>query len=131
MKHDFSWFNLVPGLRDLPNHSVTATFVALLLILMAIIFYRVTKQTPKDSLVVPRPNLGLLNLFEAFAEFICSLMDDIIGPEGRKFFPIIGTVFLFIFISNLIGIIPGFLPPTGNININAACAIFIFIFLKE
>jgi F-type H+-transporting ATPase subunit a len=38
------------------------------------------------------------------------------------------TIFLYIFIGNLIGIIPGFFPPTANLNTTASCAIVVVVF---
>ena len=55
-------------------------------------------------------------------------MKDIIGPQAEKYFPLIGSLFVFILFCNLLGIIPGFLPPTSNIYTNAACAIIVFIY---
>jgi F-type H+-transporting ATPase subunit a len=53
-------------------------------------------------------------------------MEDIIGHHSRQYLPLIGTLALFILISNLMGLIPGFMSPTSNINTTAACAIIVF-----
>jgi F-type H+-transporting ATPase subunit a len=58
---------------------------------------------------------------------IDSLLNEIMGHNGRQFFPLIATLGLFILTSNLIGIIPGFESPTSNINTNAAMAIVVFL----
>jgi len=55
-------------------------------------------------------------------------MVDISGEEGRWLFPLAGTIFIFIFVCNLIGIIPGFFPPTATLNTTAACALIVVIF---
>jgi len=52
---------------------------------------------------------------------------DITGEEGRRFFPVLATVFLYIFVCNFIGLIPGLLPPTANLNTTLSCAIPVFI----
>jgi F-type H+-transporting ATPase subunit a len=49
------------------------------------------------------------------------------GEHGRPFFPLIATLAIFVLVSNLIGLIPGFFPPTANINTTAACAVIVFI----
>ena len=56
-----------------------------------------------------------------------SLLIETMGHNGRKFFPLIATLGLFILTSNLMGIIPGFESPTANINTNAAMAIVVFL----
>ena len=53
-------------------------------------------------------------------------MEDIIGHHSRQYLPLIGTLAFFILISNLIGLVPGFMSPTSNINTTAACAIIVF-----
>jgi F-type H+-transporting ATPase subunit a len=76
-----------------------------------------------------RPSLvptGLQNAMEAVLEFVLSLIDDVIGPEGRRFLPLIATLGLYIFASNLLGLVPGFTAPTDNVNTTAACAIVVF-----
>jgi F-type H+-transporting ATPase subunit a len=68
------------------------------------------------------------NLVEVIISGIEEFMVDTIGEEGRWLFPLAATVFLYIFLGNLIGIIPGFLPPTANLNTTASCALVVVIF---
>ncbi len=68
------------------------------------------------------------NLFEIVVSGMEEFMVEITGDEGRWLFPIIGTVFIYIFICNLIGLIPGFFPPTANLNTTLSCAIVVVIF---
>ena len=67
------------------------------------------------------------NVMEVIIGGIDSLLNEIMGHNGRQFFPLIATLGLFILTSNLIGIIPGFESPTANINTNAAMAIVVFL----
>lgn len=60
--------------------------------------------------------------------FFRNILDDLIGPEGRKFTPVIGTLGIFIASSNLLGLFPEMSSPTSNINVTAGCAIFIFLY---
>jgi F-type H+-transporting ATPase subunit a len=50
---------------------------------------------------------------------------DVAGEEGRRFFPILATVFLYILVCNLFGLIPGFYPPTGTVNTTLSCALVV------
>ncbi|RLC30755.1 MAG: F0F1 ATP synthase subunit A, partial [Deltaproteobacteria bacterium] len=59
---------------------------------------------------------GAQNFFEIFISGMEEFMVDVIGEEGRWVFPIIGTVFIYVAECNLIGLIPGFLPPSANLN---------------
>ncbi len=74
--------------------------------------------------LVPR---GIQNLVEVIVEFLLNLVDTSIGHRGRYFFPLIGTIFIYILVCNLFGLIPGFEAPTANLNTNAAMAIPVFL----
>jgi F-type H+-transporting ATPase subunit a len=66
------------------------------------------------------------NVMETIIGGFDSLIADTMGHYGRKYFPLIATLGLFILTSNLLGIIPGFESPTANINTNAAMALVVF-----
>jgi F-type H+-transporting ATPase subunit a len=68
------------------------------------------------------------NFFELAISGMEEFMVDITGDEGRWFFPLVATIFFYVFIGNLIGLIPGFFPPTANLNTTASCALVVFIF---
>ena len=66
------------------------------------------------------------NVSELVVSGMEEFMVDITGEEGRWLFPLAGTVFLYVFISNLLGLLPGFFPPTANLNTTASCALVVF-----
>jgi F-type H+-transporting ATPase subunit a len=68
------------------------------------------------------------NLFEIVVSGIEDFMVDITGDEGRWLFPIVATIFIYIFVCNLIGLIPGFFPPTASLNTTLSCALVVVIF---
>ncbi len=70
---------------------------------------------------------GLQNFMEVVVGGIENMVIETMGKHGRPFFPLIATLALFILVSNLLGLIPGFFPPTANINTTAACAVIVFI----
>jgi F-type H+-transporting ATPase subunit a len=135
----FTWLSLLPfweyisslehhtgKILDFGNINVSAIGHALLvsIILIGIAIYVKFKSPPR---LIPSDKVTVGNILEAVVEFVCSLIDDNMGREGRKFIYIIGALFIFILLGNLIGLLPGFLPPTENININAGCAIIVFL----
>ena len=68
------------------------------------------------------------NVSELIVSGMEEFMVDITGEEGRWLFPLAGTVFLYVFIGNLIGLVPGFFPPTANLNTTASIALVVFTF---
>jgi F-type H+-transporting ATPase subunit a len=70
---------------------------------------------------------GLQNFMEIVIGGIENMIEETMGHHGKPFFPLIATLALFILVSNLMGLIPGFFPPTANINTTAACAVIVFV----
>ncbi len=70
---------------------------------------------------------GVQNVMEVVIEGFDNLLVETMGPEGRKFFPLIATLGLYILTSNLIGLIPGFESPTANLNTTASMALVVFV----
>lgn len=70
---------------------------------------------------------GVQNVMEVIVGALHSLLLDTMGEHGKKFFPLIATIGLFILTSNLLGLIPGFESPTANINTNLAMALVVFV----
>ncbi len=99
-------------------HVIYSWFVMLLLIIFAFLAVRKIKMIPSKA----------QNVFEIIVSGIEEFMVDITGEEGRKFFPLIATVFLYIATCNLLGLIPGFYPPTASINTTLSCALTVVIF---
>jgi F-type H+-transporting ATPase subunit a len=67
------------------------------------------------------------NVIEVVIQSLENFMVEITGPEGKIFFPYIATIFFYILISNLIGLVPGFLSPTANVNTTLSLALCTFV----
>jgi F-type H+-transporting ATPase subunit a len=81
-----------------------------------------------DAGLVPPPKFGLRNLFEVLADTVLGLMAGVMGEKAAKrYLPLVGTLFMFILFSNLLGLIPGFLPPTDTLKTNLALSITVFL----
>ena len=69
----------------------------------------------------------LQNVLEAAVEGLENFTVETGGEKIRPMFPLLATLFLFIMVSNLIGLVPGFMPPTSNLNTTLACALIVFV----
>ncbi|MFB3925244.1 MAG: F0F1 ATP synthase subunit A [Syntrophales bacterium] len=67
------------------------------------------------------------NVMEVIVSGLDNLLVDTMGPHGRKYFPLIATLGLYILTSNLLGIIPGFDSPTNNLNTTVSMALTVFL----
>lgn len=122
-----------PPVIDINHVSVDAVvhavLAAVLLILLAFIGTRRIRGRAKGEGLVPDEKLTMKNVWELAVEKLFTLVSDPLGEENaKKYFPFLGTLFLYIFVCNVLGLIPGFIPPTSNININAGMAITVFLY---
>jgi len=67
------------------------------------------------------------NVMEVIIGGLDTLLNNTMGHEGQKFFPLIATLGIYILTSNLLGLIPGFESPTANLNTTVSMAIVVFV----
>ena len=105
----------------LENHYFPAhvTYTWFIVVLLAFLSFLATRRLE----VYPG---RLQNVMETIVGGLDSLLTDTMGHQGRRFFPLIATLGIFILTSNLLGIIPGFESPTANINTTACMALVVF-----
>jgi F-type H+-transporting ATPase subunit a len=127
MEHPFTWYNLLPEALQhaLGDHTFFAIIAAFLLLLFA--FKARAAIAKADDPVVPAAELGSRNIAELLLQLVVTQSDAIIGKAGRKYVPFFATFFFFILLSNLMGLLPGFLPPTGNLNTTLGLALVSFV----
>jgi F-type H+-transporting ATPase subunit a len=122
-----TWVGLIPGLNSLPEHVANAILIALIIVIMVLVGTRKIRNGNLDDLIIPEGKFSLQNLLETMVEAILKLISDSLGSDvARNFLFVIGASIFFILFSNLSGLVPGFNPPTGNLNTTAACALTVF-----
>jgi len=94
-------------------HVIYSWVVMILLIVFGAIAAKNIKMVPSK----------MQNLFEIIISGMEEFMLSVTGEQGRFLFPIAATIFLYILTGNLLGLIPGFFPPTASLNTTASCAI--------
>ena len=115
MEHDaFTWFSVLPY----PQHITTGVFVAVLLSLFAASVRR--RLAAVEQALMPDEGFSARNLSEVFVEMIQGLAEGAIGHGADRYVPLLASFFAFILLSNLIGLLPGFAPPTANSNVTFA-----------
>ena len=145
-----TWFDFLPGygaLREGLHDSLVRTWtwqvfqttnfqivhVLMALVVLAFLSYGAFRYAGAvsgsgDAGLVPPPKLGMRNLFEVLADTVLGLMAGVMGEKAAKrYLPLVGTLFMFILFSNLLGLIPGFLPPTDTLKTNLALSISVFL----
>ncbi len=104
-------------LPGIPDHVTYTWVVMAILVVMAFVATRRVELVPR----------GMQNAMEIVLERFLGMLDDVIGHQGRRYLPLIGTLGLFILLANLLGLVPGLVAPTANLNTTAACAIIVFV----
>lgn len=96
------------------------------ILLVSILVIVVAFVATKSMKLVPS---GAQNVMESYLGGVMAMGRDVIGEEAaRKYLPLVATVGLFIFFSNIVGMIPGFEAPTSNINVTLTLAIIVFFY---
>jgi F-type H+-transporting ATPase subunit a len=112
-------FHVDPAHPVIPDHVIMAFFVAALLTAGAVWF--------RSRIRVEEP--GKLQLaLEALVGGLLGMLDENVGPKGRQFLGLVGTLGLFILVSNLAGLVPGLSSPTTNLNVPVGCALVSFLY---
>ena len=76
--------------------------------------------------IVPDDGLSVRNGFEILTQMLAGLAEQNMGHNWRRYFPFIATLFFFILISNVMGLIPGLGGGTSSANVTWAWAIISF-----
>lgn len=104
--------------HHLPDYFVMGIFV---MVLSLTVCWLLTRR-----LSVDRPGTGQ-QVLELFVGGLGAFADDIIGHDGRKYLPVVGTFGFLILSWNLIGLVPGFTPPTDKIVVTLSLGLCSFL----
>ncbi|WP_457563879.1 F0F1 ATP synthase subunit A [Caminibacter pacificus] len=95
-------------------------------IIAALLSVIVAKLATRKLQIVPS---GCQNVMEATVSGILYIGKDVANEEiARKYLTLAGSLAIFIFMGNFIGIIPGFEAPTANVNLTLSLAILVFLY---
>jgi F-type H+-transporting ATPase subunit a len=107
------------------SHNHTFLLVIHSLFVAALVLW-FAKSATSAMQIVPK---GAQNVAEAYLDGVIAMGKDVIGEKkARQYLPLVATIGLVVLVANVIGIIPGFESPTGNINFTLALALIVFIY---
>ena len=131
----FTWWGLA-GYGSVPHYLVMGPIVTLVIILLSLL---TRAALSAGDPIVPRDGskLGFAGkllesvrlCIEIIVEQGIALVDSLMPHhhEGRKYLWLVVPIFVYILVSNLFGLIPGFLPPSNSLNTNLAVALCVFV----
>ncbi|MGC6416585.1 MAG: F0F1 ATP synthase subunit A [Bradymonadia bacterium] len=108
-------------------HHVSVGIVVFFILVFAAMRFSGALKKDASGGVIPESRFNLRSVFESILDYVLATMTGIMGEKAARYFlPFIGTFAFFILISNLIGLVPGFLPPTDSFNTTVPCAMLVF-----
>ena len=107
------------GHHPIPNHMVMILLiVAGVTVLGLVLRSRLSVENPGKLQIVLEDGIRALQ----------GLLTDWIGPQGKRFLPLIATLGLFILIANYMGLVPGLMAPTSSINVTLGLALTTWVY---
>jgi F-type H+-transporting ATPase subunit a len=102
--------------------NATIAFTWLLIMIMTLGSWLVTRRLSSEG-----PLTRWQNLLEVLISGINGQIREVSRQEPGPYLPFVGTLFIFIAISNILAIVPGYIPPTSSLSTTAALAICVFV----
>ena len=146
MPHGESWFSFLPFYDSLehwmsevwgpsymehnPHFGIqhVLAYAVVVFFLVGVGFYIRGRLRNTQENLLPEGKVTFYGFVETIVGATYKMSADLMGPKPAKYFlPLIGACALVIFFSNVLGLIPGFLPPTDNLNTTFAMAMVIFV----
>jgi len=120
----FTWFDTVGVSHD---YTYVAANVTVTSLLVAFSLASRAALGSGDAAVIPAGKFGIKGFTETVVEYMDDLVSSVLGAGTRKYVPLFGSIFFFVIMNNLFGLIPGMTAATGNINAALAIGMFSFI----
>ncbi len=122
-------FEIHPLVTDGPNFTLLGfdlsfTNSSLWMVITVLCVYTLVMMGSRHGSMVPG---RLQSLVEMIYDFIADMIESNAGREGRKYFPFFFTMFTFILVGNMLGMIPGSFTFTSHIIVTFTMAIFVVV----
>tara|TARA_B100001248_G_scaffold262718_1_gene261448 strand:- start:719 stop:1480 length:762 start_codon:yes stop_codon:yes gene_type:complete len=121
----FNWTQLFPFVNYETIPVATAALAAFVLIVFSLIARAALPSSAED--IRPAGSFSVRGFSESLVDFIMYLNDMVVGEKHRKFIPLFGAIFVYVFFNNILGLFPGMTPATDNYNTTLAIGIFSFV----
>ncbi len=127
LSEHFMWVLwLFPNLDHHYYYVYSALTACLVIIIIGFIVK--SKLANVEQALIPSAKASLLNIVEVGVESLYGLVEDVLGHDAKKHMPFLGAVFIYVFVINIMGVIPGFHPATDNINTNLGVGVLVFLY---
>ena len=122
--HPMDQFVVKPLFGNGPIEWYTPTNVTLWMGIVVLVMIAILVLATRRRAIVPSRGQSVAEMFYGF---IHKMVEDVAGHEGLKFFPYVMTLFMFVFLSNMLGLIPMSFTTTSHIAVTAILALLVFL----
>ncbi len=112
-------FTFKPGEQVIPGYLVMCALIVIATAVLSLI--------GRSRLSVENPG-KIQIVVEDLINALLGMLEEYIGPKGRRYLSLVGSVGIFVLVANLMGLIPGLMAPTSNINVTLGCAVTVWVF---
>jgi len=120
--------------KEVTTHTIEPFVVSIFIVLiLALAAFATRAKIVKgatgiaDDAIIPEDKLTSRTFLELFVAYVYDTMKDAMGAKrAKRYFPVVATAAIFVFFGNLMGLIPGFAPPTSSWNITLGCSLVVF-----
>lgn len=124
-----SWLQHLPLLpHDAHYIHVNAAVVVFLIIAAFAVLANRAIRRRQNALIVPSPKFSVATLADLLVESLHGMVTGVLGPAGLVHFSIIGALFVFVLLSNLMGLLPLSSSPSGSMNTTIALGLVSFVY---
>lgn len=120
----FTWFDTL-GV-DHHNTYIAANLLVTSLLVVFAVVGRIALGSG-EAAIQPAGSLSLKGFFEALVEMVDGMIEMVLGRQGRPYLPLFGSIFFFILVNNLMGLLPGMTAATSDLNTALAIGLFSFL----
>lgn len=122
------WFLSLAHLLGIPlplKPIVASLFTLVVCLIFGLYFKKEARRRLENP--VPKDRFGFFEFFETLCDFVFNLSKEQCGTHFMSYLPLLGGLFIFILLNNLIGLVPGFPPATEVFSANLSLGLVVFI----
>jgi F-type H+-transporting ATPase subunit a len=121
----FDFYRMVAG--ESGSLFVSLFFVLFLIVIVGLFFRAWLSSQMREEKAAPPTSL-FAGLLVTLVSFLNNLSRDLFGERSEQYLKFLSGIFLFVLLSNLSGLVPGFPPPTENFSVNLTLGLFSFLY---
>jgi len=110
------------------DHVVASLFTSIIICILTI--YTINSTSTLTNTIIPQKYISMLNIIDFFYESVVDFTKSIMGDECKNHSAFVASIACYIFICNIMGLVPGLYAATSNLNTTLACGVIVFFYFN-